>query len=219
MSADPSINDNASQAPAALLLIANGCPHCPTVLQGLSELVKSGRLGRLEVVNITVHPEVAQLHGVRSVPWLRLGPFVLTGLRAPAELAQWLQRAQTSAGMAEYFSELLGGGDLAAVTATIRRAPDSAATLVRLLGDPEAELQVRLGVSAIIEDLEGSHALAALVTDLGELTLHPDARIRIDAAHALGLSHAAAARPYLEALHNDTDTEVRDVATESLAAL
>lgn len=213
------MNDVTASAPDALLLIANGCPHCPTVLQGLSELVKSGRLGRLEVVNITAHPEVAQLHGVRAVPWLRLGPFVLTGLRSPAELAQWLQRSQSHAGMTEYFSELLGAGDLAGVIATIRRAPDSAAALIRLLGDPEVELQLRLGVSAILEDLEGSDTLAALVTALGGLTRHPDARIRIDAAHALGLSHAPAARTYLEDLRNDIDGEVRDVAAESLADL
>lgn len=205
--------------PDALLYIANGCPHCPTVLQGLSELVKSGGIGRLEVVNITRHPDIARTAGVRAVPWLRLGPFVLTGLRAPAELAQWAQRAQSAEGMAEYVRELLTEGNLAEVRATLAREPQTAAALVRLLGDPEAELQVRLGVAAIIEDLEGTGTLAGVVADLGELTRHADARIRLDAAHALGLSHAAAARPWLEALRTDADADVREEAADGLAAL
>lgn len=205
--------------PDALLYIANGCPHCPTVLQGLSELVKSGAIGRLEVVNITRHPEAAQRAGVRAVPWLRLGPFILTGLRAPAELARWAQRADSREGMVEYLGELLTEGNLAEVRATLARAPQTAAALVRLLGDPEAELQVRLGVAAVIEDLQGSATLAGLVDDLGALTRHADARIRLDAAHALGLSRAPAARAWLETLREDSDADVREEAAESLAAL
>ncbi|MFP5505197.1 MAG: HEAT repeat domain-containing protein [Gammaproteobacteria bacterium] len=209
----------ATAPPDALLYIANGCPHCPTVLQGLSELVKSGAVGRLEVVNITRHPEAAQRAGVRAVPWLRLGPFILTGLRAPAELARWAQRAESTQGMAEYLSELLTEGNLAEVRATLARAPQAAAALVLLLGDPEAELQVRLGAAAVIEDLEGSEALAGQVEALGALTRHADARIRVDAAHALGLSHAAAARAWLEALREDRDGDVREEAEEGLARL
>lgn len=213
------MNDPAEQRPEALLLIGNGCPHCPVVLQGLGELVKTGQLGRLVVINITVHPEVAQSHGVRSVPWLRLGPFQLTGLRSPAELAQWVQRVQSDQGMVEYFSELLTAGDLAAVSATLKRAPEAAAALVQLLGDPTVELQVRLGVSAVLEDLEGSELLADMIDALGQLTQHADARIRIDAAHALGLSHMPSARPYLENLQKDVDVAVREVAGDSLKTL
>ena len=99
-----------NSVPDALLLIASGCPHCPTVLQGLSELVKAGVIGRLEVVNIGAHPEIAQGHGVRGVPWLRLGPFELEGLRAPAELRRWAERAGSNAGMADYVAELLKTG-------------------------------------------------------------------------------------------------------------
>lgn len=206
--------------PDALLYIANGCPHCPTVLAGLSELVKSGHIGRLEVVNITQHPELAQARSVRAVPWLQLGPFELTGLRAPAELAQWAARANSVEGMADYLRELLTEGSLAKARATLQRAPQrTAAALVRLLGDAEAELQVRVGVSALLEELEGSAPLAALVDALGALTRHADARIRIDAAHTLGLSHAPAARPFLEELQRDTDADVREVAQESIATL
>ena len=213
------MNPNPNPPPDALLMIAKGCPHCPTVLQGLGELIKSGRIGRLEVINITEHPDVAQAHGVRGVPWLRLGPFELTGLRSPAELAQWTERAASATGLADYVSELLTTGDLAGVRATLQRAPQTAAALVQLLGDPEAELQIRLGVAAILEDLEGDAVLRSQIDALGALTGHSDARIRLDACHALGLTHDPAAQPYLEALRDDPDPDVREEAADNLATL
>ena len=49
-----------SPAPHAKLLVAPGCAHCPTVLQHLSTLLKENALGKLEVINIHQHPEIAQ---------------------------------------------------------------------------------------------------------------------------------------------------------------
>ena len=78
-----------SNIPEAVLLLSTQCPHCPTVLQGLSELVKQGVISRLEVVNINVRPEIAERHGIRSVPWVKIGDFELEGLHSPAELRRW----------------------------------------------------------------------------------------------------------------------------------
>jgi hypothetical protein len=47
----------------ALLLLASTCPYCPTVLAAPGDLVKSGDVGRLEVVNIGARPDIAQQHG------------------------------------------------------------------------------------------------------------------------------------------------------------
>ena len=44
--------------PDALLFITPGCPHCPGVLQGLSEMVKQGTIGKLTVINAASHPEL-----------------------------------------------------------------------------------------------------------------------------------------------------------------
>ncbi|BAN70001.1 sigma 54-interacting transcriptional regulator [endosymbiont of unidentified scaly snail isolate Monju] len=94
-------------APDVLLFIATGCAHCPAVLAALSELVKQGAVGRLEVVNIAARPEAAQIAGVRSVPWMRIGPFTLQGSHTPAELRQWVERAARGKGVAEYLGELI----------------------------------------------------------------------------------------------------------------
>ena len=149
--------------PDALLLLTSTCPYCPAVLAALSDLVKSGDIGRLEAVNIGAHPEIAQQHGVRTVPWVRLGPFELEGLRSPAELKQWVERAGTPDGLAEYFHELLKEGALPKVSAQAARDPAALDALMRLLGDPDTELTVRIGISAVFEGMEGNPALQRTV--------------------------------------------------------
>ena len=69
-------------APDALLLMGTHCPYCPTVLQGLESLREAGIIRKLEAINIEEHPEIAQAAGVRTVPWVRIGPFELEGLRS-----------------------------------------------------------------------------------------------------------------------------------------
>jgi len=54
------IPSNSMPAPDALLLISTHCPHCPTMLAALADLVKQGAIGRLEAVNLEQHPEIGQ---------------------------------------------------------------------------------------------------------------------------------------------------------------
>ncbi|MCU7801111.1 MAG: thioredoxin family protein [gamma proteobacterium symbiont of Lucinoma myriamae] len=56
------------------LFIAPGCPHCPNVLQALSELIKDGEIAEMEVSNMALVPEKAQELNIRSVPWIKIGP-------------------------------------------------------------------------------------------------------------------------------------------------
>src|SRR4030066_1111552 len=138
-----------SAKPDALLLLTSTYPYCPTVLAALGDLVKSGDIGRLEVVNIGAHPEVAQQHGVRTVPWVRLGPFELEGRRSPAELKQWGERAGTPEGLAEYFHELLKEGALPKVSTQAARDPAAPDALLNLLGHRGAEFPGRVGIIAV----------------------------------------------------------------------
>jgi len=203
----------------AVLFLSSHCPHCPAVLSGLSELVKRGRVGRLEVVNVESHPELAEAQGVRTVPWVKLGPFVLTGTRSPGELETWVQRADGEAGMADAFHDLLKTGGLPQVLALIEADPSRLAALLPIVGNPEASMNVRLGAGAAMEDYADTPALAQLVPALGALSEQTDARIRADACHYLGLSKSNAARAWLEARLTDESDEVRDIAQESLDAL
>lgn len=205
--------------PDALLLISRSCPHCPTVLAALSDLVKQGIVGRLEVVNVEAHPEFAQTLGVRSVPWLKLGVIELAGLRSKAELTDWAAKAGTEAGVADYFHMLLKEGQMGQVLALLHTDPGQLAAVLPIIGNVDASLNVRLGAGVLLEEFAQSAALQALVPRLGELSTHADARVRADASHYLGLTGAALARAPLEARLIDDDADVREIAAESLATL
>lgn len=205
------------------MLLSSTCPHCPGVLAALSDLVKKGALGRLEVVNLEQYPEVEETWGARSAPWLKLGPFVLTGARTSAELATWAARArdgedsEPGTGLADAFHDLLKTGDLAQVQALVAARPARLAALLPIVANPEASMNVRLGAGVVLEEYAGQAPLAALVPGLGALSVHQDARVRADACHYLGLAGGEGARPWLQARLQDPDADVREIAREALA--
>lgn len=205
--------------PDALLLLSSHCPNCPAVLDSLADMVKAGAVGRLTVINLEQHPETAGEYGVRSVPWVRIGPFDLAGLRSRQELEEWAAKAGNGTALADYFHVLLKEGDLAAVLDRVRREPAMLVALLPIVANVEAGLNVRLGAGAVLEEFAGQPPLSALVPQLGELSLDPDPRVRADACHYLGLSGVSAARPWLEPRLTDEDAEVREIAQESLLLL
>ncbi|MFN2339186.1 MAG: HEAT repeat domain-containing protein [Gammaproteobacteria bacterium] len=211
--------DPQTPAPDALLFVASQCPHCPTVLRAMSELVKSGRIRQLQVFNIEQAAEEAARLSVRSVPWIRIGPFELTGLYSEQELTQWVERTASPRGQADYLAELITNSQLGEAAGFLRRNPLHRQGLVELLGNPATELSVRIGASALVEELASTDFMPTLLPDLIRLTHHEDARIRGDAAHYLALSGDATVLPELQRLETDPDAEVREIASEGLATL
>jgi hypothetical protein len=206
--------------PDAELLIATGCTHCPVVLAGLAELVKAGRIGRLDVVNIAQHPEIAARRGVRGVPWIRIGPFELSGAHSRAELEELVDRAGSQDGLQAYLNDSLESGELDRVIAACRRSPELLFPLLALAGDLETPFAVRIGVGAVLEDLATDDLLTGLTEPIRQLAASPQPQVRADAAHFLGLSGNQEARAELERLAaSDEDREVREIARESLAEM
>lgn len=200
----------------ALFFLTSSCPHCPAVLGSLAELVKRGAIGRLEVVNLEIHPEVGESLQVRSVPWLRLGPFVLTGARTPGELEIWARRVTAPEGMADAFHDLLKTGGLAQVLELVAADHSRLAALLPIVSNPEASINVRLGAGVVFEDYAGTVALRNLIPVLGAYSGHADARVRADACHLLGLAGGESVRPWLEARRDDVDADVREIAQDGL---
>ena len=213
------MKETRSTVPDAMIVVGTHCPHCPVVLAALAEMLKAGTIGRLEAVNLEARPEVAEALGVRSVPWIRIGGFVLTGAHRRPELEAWAEKAGSVEGQADYLAEMLASGQLDEATRFVEQAPDSMAALLRLLADPAQKINVKAGLGAIFESLEGTPQLAAAVDALGELTRSPSVEVRADACHYLGLTGAPEARPPLERCLRDEDPEVREIAGESLARL
>lgn len=205
-----------SPPPDALLLLATGCPHCGAVLEGLGKLLKEGVIGRLEAINVALQPERARELGVRSVPWTRIGPFELEGEQSPADLRRWAEGAETPQAMADYFYQMLISGRRGRVEDMARQEPRRLEALARLLEDPETSMAVRLGIGAVLEELQGSGVSEVLIPPLAALLRHEDARIRADACHFLSLIGGPEVLPHLRACLDDSDQEVREIATESL---
>lgn len=189
------------------------------MLAALVDLLKQGGIGKLEAVNLEQHPEIAQTLGVRSVPWTRIGRFELAGVRSKSELTDWAAKAGTENGIADWFHSLLKEGQLARVQSLIEAEPGLLTAVLPIVGNVEASLNVRLGAGVLLEHFANSDALAALLPRLGELSQHPDARVRADACHYLGLTGKASARSWLNARHHDEDADVREISAESLDKL
>ncbi len=211
--------DTHSHRPEALLFVAPGCPHCPTVLEGLSRLIKEAVLSRLEVVNVAASPERARELGVRAVPWLRLGEFHFEGLMSPGELREWAERSGSREGMTAYFNHLLTTARRRTVEDILRHSPEHLQSLVALMAAPETGIHARLGIAATLEELQDTDILVDLVEPLGGLSRSPEVRIRADACHALSLSGSPEAIPYLEACLEDADPQVREAAQDAIEEL
>jgi thiol-disulfide isomerase/thioredoxin len=205
--------------PDALLFVAPGCPHCATVLQGLNQLAGKKLIGKLTVIDVAEHPEQAAEYGVRAAPWLRLGPFTLTGAHSPAELRMWAEWANGEEGTAHYIEHLLTQGGYKQAAAFIDADTQRLKPLLAIVADPGAKLGVRLGVSALLESHANSPSLQKLLPQLAELSRHEDHRVRADACHLLGLTGSAAARTHIEACLNDANEEVREIAEEAMQVL
>jgi len=211
-------NTNTSP-PDAELLIATGCAHCPVVLQGLADLVKEGKIGRLQVTNIVEHPEVAREKGVRSVPWLQLGPFTLPGLHTPAELREWAEQAGSLEGMSRYVSEQLKEGRLEEMEQLLAAHPEWLPALIPLIEDEDTDIKIRIGVDALLEALADRVDLSPLVPELSRLAESDRQNLRTDAVHYLALTRAPEARKAIEARLNDENEDVRNFAREALEDL
>jgi thioredoxin-like negative regulator of GroEL len=121
--------------PDALLLLGTRCPHCPTVLNALAAMVKAGVIGTLRAVNIEQRPDIAQELGVRSVPWVRIGPFELEGLRSEKELRDWAAKAGTTAGLGAWLDELLATGEIKRALALVQSEAGALDALLQLFAD------------------------------------------------------------------------------------
>lgn len=205
--------------PDALLLMGRHCPYCPTVLKHLQALQTEGTIGKLETVVLEENPERAAELGVRSVPWVRIGPFELVGLRSLQELREWAQQSNSTAGMSRYLEELLNTGNIAACLSLIQKDPETLRALLSLFADPDTELNTRIGISAIMETLEGNGILLNVLDELVTLTGHSEPGIRADACHFLALTGDQKAKAAIRQLQDDPDPNVRELANELYPAL
>ncbi len=209
--------------PDAIMLLGTHCPHCPAVLKHLSELVKAGDLGRLNIINLEQRPDAAKKYGVRSVPWVKIGKYELTGAQDISALRQRIEWSINDSFLAGEFDYWLSEAQVEKAIEHINKAPESISAIVELLGDPATVLSTRIGIGVIMEEFTGSDMLKKLIPVFGELAKHEDRRIRTDALHYLGLTQSkdavAVLKHYLDTTDKNDDSETREVAEDSLDEL
>lgn len=205
-----------SPAPDAKLLIAPGCAHCPAVLQHLSSLLKENMLGKLEVINIHQHPEIAQQLNVRSVPWLQLGEFTLSGAYSLSELRDYASFTSSESGITRYIEKQLAEGQLAGLIEEIKHHPHWLNAVLPLLMDDDTSMQVRLGIDSVIESLAGSDALHNLVDELGRLSQEVHTSRLADIIHYLGLTHNPKATTYIKTHEVHENPDIREACHDAL---
>lgn len=203
----------------ALLLTTPGCIHCNALKIILEKLLNEGLLDALEVVDVTTEPELAERYGIKSVPWLKVGPFEFSGAQHEPKLRAWIHRLNSAEGIAEYLKQLLTTDNLNVAIRLIKENPAWRNSLLLLVTDENKDIKQQLGTSAIFEELEGSGFLREMVDRLGELATHSNPKIRADIAHFLALSHDNRATHFLQKLSRDEDREVREIANDGLGEL
>lgn len=208
--------DPAEQAPDALLLMTAGCPHCPAALQALTALLKEGSIGRLEIVNVAIHTEEAEVRGVKSVPWIQIGPFEVEGVSSPAKLRELANGVNDDAVFDNWLLETLKAGQRQKFESLVRREPRRIHGLARLMTNPETSMAIRLGLGAILEELQGSGLTEPLIPALGEMLKSQDRLLKADACHFLTLIGGEGIRPFMQGCLDDADPEIREMVEEWL---
>lgn len=208
-----------NESPAVLMLMSRQCTYCGPMMQALTELMKAGHIAELRIVNIESSPELAVQLGVRSVPWLRIGPFELLGSRSKQEMLLWIERTSNPAGFNDYLEEVLSEGKLEYASRLLESYPQALENIIEIMADPEAKINVRLGVGVLIEDMAESVEFKVVIPRLIDYLSSKDARIRGDACHYLSLTRDVSLIPLIEPLLSDESEEVREIAQDSLDEL
>jgi hypothetical protein len=198
------------------LFITESCPHCASALQSLTELTKAGDIGVLEINNLAQVPEKGLALDIRSVPWIKIGPFELVGQHSKQELLSWIHRLESSTGMQDYLSELFTGGKLLKVIALIKKEPQLLENFPPMIANPDTPLGAKIGISAVFEDFQGEEILHPLIPALSELLQSEEPAVRNDACYFLGLTESQDAIPAIQTLVHDEREEIRETVHDAL---
>ena len=205
--------------PDALMFLSETCPHCPQVLLNLTDLLKAGDLASLKILNISHHSRQARELNIRSLPWVKIGPFEIEGLSRAHEYAKWARAVNTIEGLCDYLKLLLETGQLKKAEYVIESEDEGFDALLTLVADVEANITVRTGASALLEALEGSQKLEQAISEIAGMLKSDKANIRADACYFLGLTHNPIAISMLQPMLRDGNKHVHELASESIEKL
>lgn len=121
--------------------------------------------------------------------------------------------------MKDMLIKYMGEGFLENIIALFRQDPAVYRFIADMLGDEN--IRVRLGATALVEELAGDHRkeLKAAVPGIVALLKHENPTIRGDAASVLGTIKDPSAGDALRARLDDSHPGVREIARDALAEI
>ncbi len=197
------------------LFVMPGCPICPQMERLFRQLQQEGKLDELEIVDIARNPERASELGIRSAPSYLVNGVLFSGLKRRSEIEQLLGQDEGGKWRSLLVEELSEGGMQTAREAVLEHEAARQA-LFDLLGDAETSLVVRIGLSAIIEELAERGLLEAYQPRLLQLAQHDDERIALDGLYYLSMLKTPEAIEALSRVAADETHPLRQQAGELL---
>ena len=189
------------------VFIAPLCPVCPYVVEEVCSLP----IKKIEIIDVTDYPEIADEYDIMATPTVVIGKVKLVGKVSREEVLEWIRRGYDKK---EYFAKLLREGSAEDVVREVKKDGD-ASVLVDLLA--YKDFMVRLGAMVAIEELakENPEIVKKVKDKIRELLKHEDERIRQDVAMLLGDIGDESDREFLEELLKEGG-DVEESAREAI---
>jgi len=208
---------SALKRPAELVVFVGAtCPHCPGAVRSANRIALASPLVTVSIVDVQLHSGLAERFNVRAVPLTILdGDLAVTGVLRPADLVDKLLSRDNESHEKDLLLSLVVQGRFGEVAGRMRTGP-GAAHFVALWKGSTTSLRIGL-MMAVEEALEADRAaMDGLVAGLLPILPSEDAVLRGDTADLLGrIGHRAAANA-LQALLDDPNPDVAEIASEAL---
>ncbi len=202
--------------PAELIVfIASACPHCPGAVRVAASLALSSPKITATIIDAQLFPELAERHGVKSVPLTILdGDLSLVGVRPAGELVQRIiERGTGEHGLTNLMS-LIEQDRLDEAADFIQEGGQAHFVSAWLRSTMSSRIALILITEEILDRFPS--ALEKCVEGLFPALRSEDTALRGDTADLLGrIGHPSAVRE-LEKLLDDANPDVSEMAADAL---
>ena len=159
------------------------CPHCAKVIENVNSLAVENPNVKVEIIDVSVYPELAEKYGITSAPTTIINDSVrLIGYVSKEEVVKWIEKAEDKK---EYFVKLIKDGRLDELLDSIKDENDLGVVVDLLAYN---DFMVRLGAMVVLEEVFKSNPsiVKAVKDKIRKLLKHDDKRIVQDVAMLLG---------------------------------
>ncbi len=205
------------ERPAGLkVFIGAACPHCPGAVREANRLALNSPLITTTIIDAQQFSELAGRFGVQAVPQTVIDEGLsITGVVRAADLVEKIRRRGQKGYEEEQFCSLVETNRILEAVQQIRNGPGVVSFLSAWR---KSTTSSRVGLLLTAEEALGEDpaALDSILMDLLNVLQSDDAALRGDTADLLGRIGHPAAREALEALRNDPQPDVAEIATEAI---